>query len=177
MQKKLIAVGNSFALVIDKGTMRRLGIKGDSLLHAEIEGCRLMVERSGNDAASPEQIDRMKKATTIRALTMLLQELDANGMRNCDLERLSYDGVRALEIHGLASLGVIDPITLVRLRKCQARRKLFDESWETTIETVLANTPSTRQSLRRGRTARAWRQVRCPLRKRSRGSRDRRRPA
>jgi hypothetical protein len=141
MQKKAIVIGNSLAVILDKPLCRLLGIQRNTLFSISIDQGAIIIRPIGvttkavRGAASVEP----SALPPTRARIDLLRSLDALGMTEEHFQRLSFDGKTLGDFAGTVSLGrSVDPVTIERLKECRSRRERCKESWDATIEAVMA---------------------------------------
>lgn len=134
-RRKLIATGHSFALVVDRQVCRLLRLNRDTKFRMHLEGDRIVFEPI-RPASPPPRLDHIR-------LHRLMVALNVKGLSPAHFQRLSHDGVRYGVFFGLISINddTLDRVTIKRLERCLARRREVRESWDDTIDAVLAEIP------------------------------------
>lgn len=87
MEKKLIKVGNSVALVIDKSFRDELGIVPTTVVRVVCDGERLIVQKSGDRADDKRRAAKMSEEVRARAIANAL--IRTYQMSNAALDRLT----------------------------------------------------------------------------------------
>jgi ribosomal protein S10 len=142
MEKRVINIGESLGIILPKGVCGVMDIQLHSLLSLAIdEGAMILrpLGIKGTPARRGAPRARPEKLPTTRPRIELLRALDAWGMTKEHFQRLSHDGMGLGEFAGVVSLGQqVDPVTIERLKMCLDRRQTCKESWDATIDAVLA---------------------------------------
>ncbi len=139
--RKVIAVGNSFALTIDRKTCRLLSIDRTTELRILIEDKDTILIRPIRRADRTGQPDRFRLERTLKVL------IQRYGMGAAEFKPLSHDGTswRTFLLDAQVG-GHVDLITVERIAHClqlrsDAARRREDTPWETTIARVLELVP------------------------------------
>jgi antitoxin component of MazEF toxin-antitoxin module len=139
--RKVIAVGNSFALTIDKKTCRLLRIDRTTELRVTIEDKDTILVRPIRRADRTGQPDRFQLERTLRVL------IERYGMGPAEFKPLSHDGTswRTFLLDAQVG-GHVDLITVARIAHClqlrsDAARRREEVPWEATIARVLELVP------------------------------------
>jgi len=134
--KKLITVGNSFALTIEKTVVRALGLDTESRFRMHLDDNRIVFEPIPTTSPPPLDLPHVWRS---------LQALINRGLTPEDFLRLSHDGTPLFRFMSRLSINDrrLDRVTCVRIEKCLKRRTVVEpwrrnESWNETIEAVLA---------------------------------------
>lgn len=139
--RKVIAVGNSFALTIDKRTCRLLRIDRTTELSVSIEDKNTILVRPIRQADRTGQPDRFRLERTLK---VLIQKYE---MTAAEFKPLSHDGTswRTFLLDAQVG-GHVDLTTVERLAHClqlrsDAARRREEVTWEATIARVLELVP------------------------------------
>jgi hypothetical protein len=139
--RKVIAVGNSFALTIDRKTCRLLCIDRTTELRVTIEDKDTILVRPIRRADRTGQPDRFRLERTLRVL------IERHGMGPAEFKPLSHDGTswRTFLLDAQVG-GHVDLITVERIAHClqlrtDATRRREEVPWEATIARVLELVP------------------------------------
>lgn len=139
--RKVIAVGSSFALTIDRKTCRLLCIDRTTELRVTIEDKDTILVRPIRRADRTGQPDRFRLERTLRVL------IEKYGMGPAEFKPLSHDGTswRTFLLDAQVG-GHVDLITFERIAHClqlrsDAARRREEVPWEATIARVLELVP------------------------------------
>ncbi len=139
--RKVIAVGNSFALTLDKRTCRLLCIDRTTELRVTIEDKDTILVRPLRRADRTGQPDRFRLERTLRVL------IERYGMGAAEFKPLSHDGTswRTFLLDAQVG-GHVNLITVERIVHClqlrsDAARRREEVPWDVTIARVLELVP------------------------------------
>jgi len=134
-KRKLTTVGNSFALVIDKQICRLLRLNADTEFAMHLDGERIVFEPIRRDEP-PRRIDRV-------AVHRMMRTLLAGGLSPEAFKKLHPTRVPLFAFMGQLTISDdIDPVVVKRIEMCVERRRAVRESWDVTVEAVLAEIPN-----------------------------------
>lgn len=142
MSRKLIAVGNSFALTIDKKTCRLLRFDRETEFDVSIEDKDTLLVRPIRRSDRTGQPNRFQLRRTLLVL------MQSYGMTAAHFAPLSHDGTTWRTFLLDADVGGrVDLTTVERLAQClqlrrDALRRRETITWEETIARVLELVPS-----------------------------------
>src|SRR5262245_15396778 len=89
MKKKLVTIGNSVGLIIDKSLRHTLGIKPTTLVRVMTDGNRLIVEPCGDRAVAVVDARAVAISQLVQARAVATALLHRWGPPNQDFERLT----------------------------------------------------------------------------------------
>lgn len=142
MQKrKIITVGNSFAVVIPKEVCRLLRLDRKTEVNLVLQDDNILI-RPIQRADRTGQPDRFRVGKVIVILTQHY------GMSQADFARLSADGASWTRFVADVQIGGhLNLITVARLDECLGRRRELErarktESWDETVDAVVLKIPS-----------------------------------
>jgi hypothetical protein len=146
MEKKLSAVGNSLAVVIDKPIRKLLGIGSKTRVKIWTDGRRLVIEPIPGSHVSPPAPEG--GGLSLDALTTMMTLMDGYAMTQREFAQLHHDGPKSRSVRwcACAKFGRLDKptpqeqATMRRLEAC-LQSKQGGSSWEQAIAHALATVP------------------------------------
>ena len=131
-KRKLVTIGNSFALVVDKQVCRLLRVNRETTFRLYLQDGCLVFQPIRPSKPTP-RLDHLRLHKVMRALS-------AKGLSPAHFQRLSRDGTRYGAFLARISINddALDRVTIGRLERCLVRRNERRESWTDTIDAVLA---------------------------------------
>ena len=139
--RKIVAIGNSFGVVIPKQLCRLLRLDRTTEVSVALQNENIVV-RAINRADRTGQPDRFRVGKPLAILVMHY------GMTPEHFDRLSHDGTSWSRFTGDVEIGgYLDLITVARLDEVLGRRRELEraritETWERTLDVVLLRVPS-----------------------------------
>jgi hypothetical protein len=122
MEKTIIVLRSSLALILPKQICEVLSIQGGSVVDISVDEEGLHVRPLGVTRLPTRRETRKVQSAKLpakRPHTELLGALDAWGMTKQHFQRMSHDGMGLGEFAGTVSIGEpVDPITIERLKMC-----------------------------------------------------------
>ncbi len=139
--QKVITVGNSFAVTINRKALRLLRIDHTTELSVSVEDRDTILIRP------TRRSDRTGQPSSVEMYRMMKTLIQRHDMTATQFNRLSHDGTSWQTF--LISIdvgGVLDLTTVARLATClqlrsDAQRRRESVPWDTTIDTVLEMIP------------------------------------